>query len=80
MARQRLDLNPEDYAIHYRTRRWSATLIIAQALRWFSGRAPRSARRSRAVSALHPRRTRRPRLALPWIVGSIRRAHSSPAS
>ena len=35
MSRKRLDLNPQDYSIHYRTRRWSATLIIAKTLRWF---------------------------------------------
>jgi len=77
MTRQRLDLNPQDYAIHYRTRRWSATLVIAKTLRWFSARAHRSARRSRAVSALHPRRTRRPGRPLVWMVGLIRRARGA---
>ena len=77
MTRRRLDLNPQDYAIHYRTRRWSATLIIAKTLRWFSARVRRSARRSRAVSAFRLRRTRRARLTLPWMVGSIRRAQGA---
>lgn len=77
MTRQRPDLNPQDYAIHYRTRRWSVTLIIAKTLRWFSARAHRSARRSRAASALHPRRTRRPGRALGRMVGSIRRAQGA---
>jgi len=77
MTRQRLDLNPQDYAIHYRTRRWSATLLIAKTLRWFSARAHRSARRSRVGSAFRLRRTRRPRLTLPWMVGSIRRAQGA---
>lgn len=77
MTRQRLDLNPQDYAIHYRTRRWSATLIIAKTLRWFSVRTRRSARRSRAGSAFRLRRTRRARLTLPWMVGSIRRAQGA---
>jgi len=54
MSRKRLDLNPQDYSIHYRTRRWSATLIIAKTLRWFSARAHRSASRSRVSSALPP--------------------------
>lgn len=60
MTRQRLDPNPQDYAIRYRTRRWSATHIIAKTLGWCSARAHRFAGRSRAVSALYPRRGRRP--------------------
>ena len=36
MTRHRLDLNPEDYAVHYRTRRWSTALIVAKTLRWLA--------------------------------------------
>ena len=77
MTRRKLDLNPQDYAIHYRPRRWSATLIIAKTLRWFAARARRSARRSGAVSTFHPRRTRRPGRALVRMVRSIRRARGT---
>ena len=77
MTRRKLDLNPQDYAIHYRPRRWSATLIIAKTLRWFAARARRSARRSGAVSTFPPRRTRRPGRAPVWMVGSIRRARGT---
>lgn len=51
MTRRRLDVNPTDYGIHYRTRRWSVTLIIAKTLRWLAARINRSARRSGATSA-----------------------------
>ena len=42
MTRRRLDLNPEMYAVHYRTRRWSAALVVAKTLRWLAARTDRS--------------------------------------
>ena len=49
MTRRRLDLNPEDYAVHYRPQRWSATLIVAKTLRWLAARTDQFAHWSGAA-------------------------------
>lgn len=77
MTRRRLDVNPEDYAVHYRTRRVSTTLIIAKALRWLVARTHRSVHRSGAVLAISPRRRRDPGPASQWIVDAVGRGHGS---
>ena len=77
MTRRRLDLNPMDYAVHYRTRRWSATLIIAKTLRWLAARTDWSARRSGATSARVLCRGHGFRPAIRRMTAAIRRGHGS---
>ena len=72
MARHRLDLNPEDYAVHFRTRRWSATLIIAKTLRWLAARTAKSARQSAAAPSFTSRRQRSHRPILRWVMAALR--------
>jgi len=80
MTRRQLDLNPEDYAVHYRTRRWSAALIVAKTLRWLAARTGRFARRLDAASVSVPRGTRGPALAFRSTTGSGGSAKATPRS
>lgn len=80
MIRRQLDLNPEDYAVHYRTRRWSAALIVAKTLRWLAARTDRFACRSDAATASVPRGRRGPALAFRSTTGSGGSAEASPRS
>ena len=73
MTRHRLDLNLENYAVHYRTRRWSAALIVAKTLRWLAARMDRLAHRSGAPTASAPRG---PRPGLQRMTAALRHGHS----
>lgn len=72
MTRRRLKLNPVDHAVHYRTRRWSAILVIAKTLRWLAARKDRSVRRAGAVPFVPS-----PPPAQPWLTAVVRPGQGS---